>query len=371
MASDMKVPWKKRREVSNLTLPFALVMLLLSPQAAAGEETSWKLDISLSTIYDDNILRYSDKYISRFYNREDEGRFHINTRDDMIVVSALRMSATMKLFGGLKTIGSLEFRRRMYMHNPIKDWSFISLTLRQELSEQFAAQIGYNYIPAFYVRHYRDENWVKEYGYTPNTFQPFGFTKDEATGWVQYAVFINTRVKAIVSFERYFYNEHFTEYDATNTSFGIEVIQVLSKTFTLTGDIGVVYSHGKGNEIMDPSYHETNCGFSAELDLPKLFGRTNSIELGGEYARRSFTSRHFLELDPYHAGRWDDTYRVSIKYTYKLMKDLTLAFSYAYHRRDARTSATPNAEYLAEEKDYRQYQIGLDIRYTMSLFSSK
>lgn len=173
-----------------------LTMISLPMMALAGEGlTSWKLDIGVSSVYDNNILRYSDKYVTRFDNREDEGRFHIKTRDDLILVSSIRASATLNLFGSLNTIAAADVRQRTYTHNAIKNWSSIGFTLRQDLSKQVAAQIGYSYIPGFYVRHYRDNEWVKEYGYTPITFQPFDFKKDELGGWVQYALFSGTRVR--------------------------------------------------------------------------------------------------------------------------------------------------------------------------------
>ncbi len=43
----------------------------------------WRINLSLSPYYDSNILKYSEKYIERFKNGEDEGRFHINRIDDL------------------------------------------------------------------------------------------------------------------------------------------------------------------------------------------------------------------------------------------------------------------------------------------------
>ncbi len=367
---DLLTERKARAILPCLTLMLALAVLP-ARALSAGIIGSWKIDIGLSSIYDDNIVRYSEKYISRFDNRQDEGRFHINTRDDLILVSSLRTSIVMKMFGTLNTTATLDVRRRTYTHNPIKDWLSYSFSIRQDLSKQLVVTVGYSYIPAFYIRHYRDDDWVKEYGYTPVTFQPFGFRKDEASGSVQYAVSSNTRVTALFSYARYYYNEHFTEYDSKNSSFGIEIVQSVSKTIKLTGDIGVVYSRGVGTPDMDPSYHENNVAVSVSVGLPKVFGRTNSIEIGGEYARRVFTSTHYLELDPNHAGRRDYDYRLSVKYNYQLLSQFALALRYAGHRRDAVTSAAANAEYLADEKDYRQYQIGLELRYTLNVLPSE
>jgi hypothetical protein len=346
----------------------AIALLMLLPVGVfAGEGiTSWKLDLGMSSVYDNNILRYSDKYVTRFDNREDAGRFHINTRDDLILANSIRGSVTAKIFGSLNTVASLDYRRRTYTHNPVKDWSSVAVSLRQDFSKLFAAQVGYSYIPEFYVRHYRDDDWVRGLGYIPETFQPYGFKKDELSSWIQYSIVAGTRVRALFSYMRYFYNDHFTEYDCRNYLGGVELYQTLFKRLKLNGAFEVVYSRGDGNIDMDPSYDEDTFVLGAEYDLPKLFGRSNNIGVDGEYSRRFYTSRHFLELDPNHAGRADHDYRVTVAYTFSLLDNLDLGLTYAWHRRDTETSATQNAEYLSDEKDYRQYQIAFDVKYSLS-----
>jgi len=356
------------RIVQILVGVVAVPSLLALPMAASAGDglTSWKIDLGISSVYDNNILRYSDKYVDRFDNRQDEGRFHINTRDDLILVSSIRASAIVNLIGSLKTAGAVDVRRRTYTYNTIKDWSYIGFSLRQDISKLLATQIGYSYIPSFYVRHYRDDDWVKEYGYTPVVFQSFEFKKDETNGWIQYALFSGTRMRARFSYMRYFYNEHFTEYDSRNTLLGLEVFQTIHKNLKVNGGFEVVRSRGDGNADMDPSYDEDTFVLGGDLQLPRAFGRTNSVGIEGEYSRRCYTSNHVLELDRNHAGRIDYDYRLSVSYSYELLENLALALTYAWHRRDTETAAAENATYLSDEKDYRQYQIGLEARYTLN-----
>lgn len=348
-----------------------LLMFVLPMKASAGDGLmSWRLDLGVTTVYDNNILRYSDKYITRFKNGEDPGRFHISTLDDLILVSSIRGSATLNLFGSLGTIGSLDFRQRTYTHNPIKNWSSLSFSLRQDLSKKVAAQLAYTYTPEFYVRHYRDDDWVKKYGYDPVTFQSYDFKKDEIAGWVQYALLVGTRMRTWFSYGRYFYNEHFTEYDSKNTLLGFEVYQTIVKNVKLNGGFEVVHSRGGGNDEMDPSFNENSYLLGVDFQLPKVFGRSNNLGVDGEYSRRCFTSTHYLEVDREHAGRQDFEYRLSITYSFALLEHLDLAVNYAWHRRDTETTAEQNAMYLSDEKDYRQYQIGLDAKYTFDFFPS-
>lgn len=340
----------------------------------AADSQGWlkatRLDVGLSSVYDNNILRYSDKYIDRFNKRQDEGRFHINTLDDLILVTSMRGSASVALIGSLNTTASIDFRKRTYTHNAIKDWQYFGLTLRQDISKRIAAQIGYNYTPSFYIRHYRDDDWAKEFGYIPVTFQPYGYKKDDVNSWIQYSLSTGTRVRALFAYTRYFYNEHFTEYDCANSSYGIELYQTILKTIRVSAGFGYVESRGDGTATMNPSYDEDSFDLGVDLQLPKVFGRANSIGVSGEYARRVFTTHHYLELDINHAGRRDHDYRFSATYGFELMKSLSLGLSYAWHRRDAETSAQANAEYLAEEKNYKQYQISFDVRYSLTFSPS-
>jgi hypothetical protein len=371
---DFDMPTHEKGSIINhratIVRPMAVAAVLLAllslPMKVSAQDghVSWKLDIGFSSVYDNNILRYSDKYITRFDNSEDPGRFHINTRDDLILVSSIRASATMNLIGSLNTTGGFDIRKRTYTHNPIKDWSSISFSLRQDLSKKLAAQIAYNYIPGFYVRHYRDDDWVKQYGFTPVTFQSYDFKKDELAGWVQYALLAGTRVRTWFSYGRYYYNENFTEYDSRNTLIGFAVYQTLYKNIKVNGGFEAVHSRGEGNAEMDPSFNENTYLLGVDFQLPKVFGRSNNVGVDGEYARRCFTSAHYLQVDREHAGRQDFEYRLSITYGFSLLENLDLVLNYAWHKRDTETLAEQNATYLSDEKDYRQYQIGLEARYT-------
>lgn len=359
--------------VAGLTFLTSLMLLvLLAPAPArAGEGlTAWKIDVGVSSVYDDNILRYSDKYLDRFDRREDLGRFHINTADDLILVSSIKGTLTMNLIGALNTTGSIDYRHRTYTHNAIKDWSYLSMSLRQDLSKKLSAQVGYNYIPEFYVRHYRDDNWVNNYGYTPITFQPFGFKKDEMNGWIQYNPLSNTRVRAGLRFMQYYHNEHFTEYNCRNRAFGFDVYQTVLKNIRLNASFEAMYSRADGDFDTDPSNDQNTFVFGADFRLPKVFGHANSVGVEGEHGRTFYTTHNFVEVDPEHAGRKDYVYRVSITYDFGLLDNLTLAVNYTWQERTSRSSSDLNATYLADEKDYRQHQVSLEARYSLSFVPS-
>jgi hypothetical protein len=354
----------------SILLAVTLLIGLCDPgRAASGFKiASSRLELGISTVYDNNILRYSDKYITRYGHGEDPGRFHISGLDDMVFVTSIKASATAKILRSLNTTGTIDLRQRSYMHNNIKDWSYLAFSLRQDLSKKFSAQIGYSYIPAFYVRHFRDDDWAKIYGYRdPVGFQPFGFQKDEVSGWLQYSLLTATRVRVGIGYGRYFYNEHFTEYDCANTSFTFTVFQALPGNVRVTGEFDAVYSRGDGTTFMNPSYDQNVYGLDVVFPLPNVLRRANALTVSGEYSRSCFTSTHFAELDPNHAGREDRSYRFSTAYSVALVRNFSVGLAYAWQRREVRTGAVINAQYLSEEKDFHQFQFALDVKYTIAL----
>ena len=348
---------------NNILWAFALSALLPGFGYAGDWLSSWSIEVGMSSMYDDNILRYSDKYLTLFHERQDEGRFHVSTRDDLVLVSSFRGSATLQLVNTYPTTIAAEFRQRTFAGNGVKDWSSYDVSVRQGMGKQLSAGIGYNYAPYFYVRHYRDADWVSRDGYVPESFQPFDYAKDEFEGWIQRTLFKNTRVRAHASYARYFYNEHFTEYDCTNKSFGAEVGQSLSKSLRLDCRYDFVRSGAEGDANTDASYEEDVFGLRATWRLPDLLGRDNSLRIAGEYARRCFTTTHAPEVDPLHAGRFDHDHRVSMSYECRPLKKFSFALTSVWQWRDARTNAEQNAQYLSAERDFRQFQIGLEVKY--------
>ncbi|MDZ7625677.1 MAG: hypothetical protein U5J96_14690 [Ignavibacteriaceae bacterium] len=145
----------------------------------------WALSLSIKPFYDSNILKYSDKYIQRFKNGEDPGRFHINRIDDLTVGYSAGITFTDAFFGNMKTILGAGYDTDAYTYNSVKNWATFNIFYRQQIAASTSAQFSYSYIPEFYVRHFRDEDWVKYYGYTPGTFRPYLFSKDDFSFWAQ------------------------------------------------------------------------------------------------------------------------------------------------------------------------------------------
>ena len=74
----------------------------------------------------------------------------------------------------------------------------------------------------------------------------------------------------------------------------------------------------------------------------------------------------FVELDLLHAGRFDYNYRVYTNYNISIYKNISVSAIFNWLYRDSQSSSNINDEYISDEKDYSQYQLGIKFRYKLN-----
>jgi hypothetical protein len=359
-----------------------IILMLVSFQGIFAQYANSKkypeLDIrfGLATYYDDNILRYSDKYLDRFMNNEDPGRFHIDTYDDIVLNPSIELTGTYRLFGKMKSELSLEYSPRFYCVNGIKNWNYLAIGYRQYFTRKASFRLIYAYIPDYYIRHFQDDDWYAIYGDVPEQYQPMGFAKNNYGIWVQNTFFRNTTIRASFYYAQYYYNKHFTEYDCKDLSVGGRIFQPIGEDLKLELAYEFTTSDAKGydepgetkenSDESDASYYEN--GFEGKIiwDMPHFFDLHHNLSLQGGFQKRIYTSEHYLELDPLHVGREDNISQFSVQYDVRLVKSLNLKVYYNWFMRNTDTRAEQNKEYVSAEKDYRQDQFGFELIYNLN-----
>jgi hypothetical protein len=334
----------------------------------------WTLSLSIKPYYDSNVLKYSDKYIQRFKDGEDPGRFHINRIDDLTVGYSAGITYTDAFFGNMKTILGAGYDTDAYTYNSVKNWATFNIFYRQQITASTSAQFSYSYIPEFYVRHFRDDDWVKYYGFTEITFQPYTFSKDDFAFWVQQILpWKTTRARLYFTYSRYYLNSAYTEYDSDDYMFGFRIYQKLMDNLDLT--FGYLYgtSDAKGYDEPAETKEQSDDSDATNFDhayfaglglnLPKIFSMSNDIRVDFQYQRVFFTTNHYVELDLLHAGRYDYNYRVFVNYNIKLLNSLSATLFYNWYAREAGSGSNINDGYISDEKDYTQYRIGVKLNY--------
>ncbi len=372
---------KKIVFLSAFKIVFLLWIFFLGTDQVSGQDKKKKKSVTLeaeagfATIYDDNILKYSEKYIERFLNREDNGRFHITTYDDLILKPSLKLSATYRFINNLNTKFNADFSHNKYLENNIKDGSTISFGIQQFLTKKASLRISYTYIPDFYVRHFRDADWTEVFGYIPETFQPYSFAKDNYGFWVQNTFLKDTRVRLILNYSKYYHNEHFTEYDCDNYQYGLRLYQPVHKKVKIeagyqfiTSDAKAYDEPGETKETSDDSdatSEEDGFYLGISWKLPGILKLDHDISVAGEYEIRYYTTDNYIELDEEHAGRIDKNFDLQFAYDIKVNKSLNLSAFYEWMGRNSSSKAEANREYLSLEKDYRQNKLGIEITYKL------
>lgn len=253
----------------------------------------------------------------------------------------------------------------------------MSVGFRHYLSKQLSFKLSYSHIPDFYIRHFRDDDWVNVYGYTQEAFQPMAFAKDSYSFWAQNTFFENTRINFSVSYMNYFYNKHFTEYDCNNMEYELKVYQPIHKKVKLV--LGYQYSTSDAKAYDEPfeskessndsdgSFDEDQFLLGLDWNMPRIFNHYNTLDVDAKFMKRYFSSTHFLEEDPTHAGRVDDNFRLYATYSISLKRNLKLSVFYNWLYRKSDTTAEANKEYLKNEKAYRQSLIGFKITYSFEI----
>jgi len=334
--------------------------------------------IRLGAIYDDNILKYSKQYLERFMNREDEGRFHIKTYDDLIVLTGLQFTTSFYIFGKQKSQISLETSRRNYVVNHIKNWNYFMAGIRQYLPGRFSFKIYYSYIPDFYVRHFRDDQWVDVYGYDdPIVFQPFSFAKNMYGIWLQKYLFKKTRIRLSFGYAQYYHNKHYTEYDSKNLYYGFQFWQPLHKNVALEVGYQYITSDAKGYDASyqspgaidapDATYAEDRYTGAILWRLPQIRKIRHSLEGRINVMNRYYSSSRPLEFDRLHAGRVDHNLRLYFNYRITVMKNMNIKVFYNWYGRNSGTSAVANDQFISNEKSYRQNIVGMEFSYNLRI----
>src|SRR3972149_1560736 len=80
-------------------LQLIAALLVYTNALSQDHQQPWQLELSLATVYDNNALKYSDKYLDLFVNNEDPGRFHIKTSDDLTFNLTASLRRSLFFFG--------------------------------------------------------------------------------------------------------------------------------------------------------------------------------------------------------------------------------------------------------------------------------
>ncbi len=248
-----------------------------------------------------------------------------------------------------------------------KSYSHLSVNFEQHLGTYNWFKIGYDYLPKYFIRNYKDRDFTGENKYSCNFFSEevyisYSFPISELT-WV--------RLKITGMNE--FYNSRFTEFDQQKLTGQIE----FHSEFLKWTKYYVSLSHGASKNTT------FNSGLiSTGVDRSYI---SDKINLGLTYKPQGYSliEKYGVSLSAeqrlYDLGSVSDNFidwkfylesNVSLWSRFQIHEDISLKVSYQYRNRDADSNPLGEFPWVEDVKDFSKHLIWLDFSYdlVMDLF---
>ena len=352
----------------SIILTVLCCFLICSPR---GESAEWfkmtALQLELTSNYDDNILRYSDRDIDRFLNRDEYYPSKITTYDDW--KNEFRVKAyfeTASLFNypfKIKYFGKFAH----YYRNPFRNYTNHTFLLNQNFSKRLEVHFKYYYMPDYYLREYRDRDL--------NEYQSCSFDNTQFRLGISYRLAKMTELTLQAQYEQIYYNEHFTEYDSDlylyeailNHNFSWDWRCQFSFGYCISDNIGYTPStisaepspFEEDTEYGESSYEEEEYQIEIRRRQRKLWGSDTWFTLQYKLRHRIYTTGNSLQSDPYHSARLDDRHRIIFEINRDITPHLEITIGYTYQWRTTESDYQP----VIDAKEFQQHIYSVTFNY--------
>jgi hypothetical protein len=338
--------------------------------------------IGLKTMYNDNLLEYSDYFIEKFVTREDSGRFHINTYDALLIKPSFLFTISLPLFKKKPTqLWGYAAHTFTIRNNKRGDFSSYSFGLNQTISPAIQAELSYSYLPFFYLFHMRDRDYTDLMGFTPETFMPLTYSKNKYEAGVSYK-WKTIKLNFTGLRSQYFFNAYFTEFDAIEQGYRVNISsrffkQKLSTKFLYEFSRSMAKGYDEEGETRlnsdesDASNYRNRYGVQLDYSIPKIRKVATSLSLEIDITKRTYLSENFIERDMFQTGRRDIVANLGVDYKISISKHMVLALTYEHNKRKAGSLSSINHALIDRERSYSQNVYGMAINYKISSAKKK
>ena len=349
-----------------------LPVLLLSAPSAAHAASRLVLALGLQSVYDDNILQYSDGQIQLFESGTRPQRYSIESTDDGV----FSPSASLTYEHERAHHRTSRVRARMswdvHAKNSTADDHAGSLSWREDFGARRSLSLAVYRLPRYYLRQLFDEDAVNPYpGMTKYRRAEFDLTTGSAT-WRER---LGSRGWAVVNYtyERRDYNEAFTERTSNTNAVGLGYEWNSKRNaagFAFNGgyrDSRARAEDGDSipNDDEDVSYRGAILGAGGRMTIARgSLGRL-SADVAYEYRTRDYTSE--VPNDPNHNGRNDHLHNIAGGLRLATPARLTVHGFYEYETNSASYSGPILP--TSDSSSYTQGRVGLDIDWSAILWS--
>jgi len=316
--------------------------------------------------YNNNLLNYSPRDRGLFFDRAELHPSPIRSLDDWRTDLKLGASYQTRFYRNLDTELQTTLDFAHHLMDPIKNFGWLSLSLRQELGRGWDGSLAYFYEPEYYIRDYRDLH-SREY-------HPCDFTLAHWTVRAGYRPNKNIQLFGQGRIKEYYYNGYFTEYDGNTTELNFGAALRMDpwrmslswgySEFKNTGfnsldrlPAGLILAD---NEVGQADYAENEYSASVSYNY-FFFGRRARAAGDLSITNRYYATGRPPELDPVHAGRKDMVTATALSAKQYWTKRLAFELGWEYAVRDSKADL-PLASLL---KDYYRWSCWLEMSYQL------
>ena len=352
-------------------------MALVQPEAvqpAKKKRTSrysFRGQVGLEFAYDSNFLGLSDDYIDEWRYGLYPEKFKNSTVDDFVVSPSIDGEVRRRFLGMGQTRLRAKAQHWQYTNNPIKNNQEFDFYLRQYFGSSKSVELYYTYAPEQYIRMLSDRAPFTP-AEDPIVWDEFRFTKN--VFGLAYRHRASRRISLKLNLEKNlrYYNQTFIENDIDASEIRGTIYLDPHRSWNFSADYSYEYAKARAVDSVGetPETSDDSDG-TYERDLYRLgitwkprFLRKliDRVDLSGLLMLYYFPTEKELFDDPYHAGRKDTVYKVSLGFERRLNKQLTVDVSGRY---TVRTVDSPWPGDITLDKDYDKYRIWVGFAYKL------
>ena len=303
----------------------ACTIVLIVGMAANADAKSVRLDVdfSLTTIYDDNVLDYSDADLDAMDDSSTAAnKYGIKSKDDFILNPELTVVYKTRLAGHSLHLGTI-LDYYYYQENDIKRYFRIETFFKRYFKRGLYFQGSFAYLPDYYYRN----SYISGEGYFEAKFDKLIL---EAKIAMPFHKTLNGNLTYSYSNKNFI--KIFDERDIKEHRFGGELIYRPVRLWKGWGSYTYIHAIGAGADDpgyrRDTSYDTNRFTLGGRLYLKGIKRKSLQLAIRGTYDIVYYQTTKITNEDRYRLGREDNRINLAFMLDHKITRDLNFGLRY-------------------------------------------
>jgi len=331
-----------------------IIFKLLITLSLTFASTPIEYTLSLSSGYDNNVMRFSDKDFS-YAVIEPTILGNATTFDSYIIKYGLKGEKSIYKFGEKETILRGSFFFSDYRNNKEKKYWSGGGDVIYKWGSYKNIKYQIRHLNSFYLRHYINRDIGND------LYEPCFFNDMNQNISISQRYLKNSWSILTFGYLQRYYDKPFTEFDLDISFFRAKH----NYNFKKMAILGLQYEYGRavsssGEMPLKPSSFDRSYTFS-EMYLPfrikKKINIINEFGFSFRNENREYDAEDFN--DPLHSGRSHKDYKYDLWFKKNLSDDLNVNFKFRYRKRETFSSY----KWVSDLKSFKQIQTWITIEW--------